>query len=278
MAELLPEFSFSEYVIDDWLSRFRWIPRIGKTTVFRYLRSPTFAERTYKQRGHSILNPYKDLLLQHWNQGCHDARQVFCLLQQQGYRGSYATVARYAQRLRQAQGLAPRQPPPAAPPLPVVAESQHGHLTPRGTAWLVLRRPETRPPDEEQHLTLLTAQQAELAEAVTLARDFAELVRTRQPERLDGWLARATTSAGATLQRFAQGLRDDYAAVKAGLTLPWSNGPVEGHINRLKMLKRQMFGRAHLDLLSRRFVRAPREGQASGQRAPAPVHTAAKAV
>ena len=64
---------------------------------------------TYKRRGHSILNPYKDLVLQHWNRGCHDALQVFHLLQQQGYRGSYATVARYAQRLRQAQGLAPRE-------------------------------------------------------------------------------------------------------------------------------------------------------------------------
>jgi transposase len=229
--------------------------------VFRYLRSPTFAERTYKRRGHSILTPYKDLLLQHWNQGCHDARQVFHLLQQQGYRGSYATVARYAQRLRQAQGLAPRQPPPEHP-LPVVAEPQHGYLTPRGTAWLVLRRPETRTPDEEQQLAQLAAQQPELAEAVTLARDFADLVRTRQPERLEGWLTRATTSAGAALQRFAQGLRDDYAAVKAGLTLPWSNGPVEGHINRLKMLKRQMFGRAHLDLLGYRFLRAPREQEA----------------
>jgi transposase len=241
--------------------------RIGKTTVFRYLRSPTFAERTYKRRGDSILNSYKDLLLQHWNQGCHDARQVFHLLQQQGYRGSYATVARYAQRLRQAQGLAPRQPPPATSQLPLVGEPQHGHLTPRGTAWLVLRRPETRTPDEEQQLALLTAQQAELAEAVTLARDFAELVRTRQPERLDGWLARATASIGSVLQRFAQGLRDDYAAVKAGVTVPWSNGPVEGHINRLKMLKRQMFGRAHLDLLSHRFLLAPRDRRA---RVPSP--------
>jgi transposase len=243
--------------------------RIGKTTVFRYLRSPTFAERTYKRRGHSILNPYKDLLLQHWNQDCHDARQVFQRLQQQGYRGSYATVARYAQRLRQAQGLAPRQPPPEHP-LPVVTEPQHGPLTPRGTAWLVLRRPETRTPDEEQQLAQLATQQPELAEAVTLARDFADLVRTRQPERLDGWLARATTSAGAALQRFAQGLRDDYAAVKAGLMLPWSNGPVEGHINRLKMLKRQMFGRAHLDLLGHRFLRAPREREAQvvGPRVP----------
>jgi transposase len=253
--------------------------RMGKTTVFRYLRSPTFAERTYKRRGHSILNPYKALLLQHWNQGCHDARQVFQRLQQQGYRGSYATVARYAQRLRQAQGLAPRQPISVAYPLPVVAEPQHGQLTPRGTAWLVLRRPETRTLDEEQQLALLTAQQAELAEAVTLARDFAELVRTRQPERFDGWLARATTSAVEALQRFAQGLRDDYAAVKAGLTLPWSNGPVEGHINRLKMLKRQMFGRAHLDLLGYRFLRAPRERQAQvvGPRVPVQVQATTQA-
>ena len=104
-------------------------------------------------------------------------------------------------------------------------------------------------------------------------------MRTRQPDRLDGWLARATTSTLTALQRFAQGLRDDYAAVKAGVTVRWSNGPVEGHMNRLKMLKRQMFGRAHLDLLSRRFVRAPREGQAlaSAQGAPAPAHAEAKA-
>jgi transposase len=155
--------------------------RIGKTTVFRYLRSAAFAERTSKRRGHSILNPYKATILQHWNQGCHDALQLLHRLQHQGYQGSYATVARYAQRLRQAQGLAPRQPPPTAHPLPVVAEPQHGHLTPRGTAWLVLRRPETRAPDEEQQLAQLTAQQPELAEAVTLVQDFADLVRTRPP-------------------------------------------------------------------------------------------------
>jgi transposase len=98
------------------------------------------------------------------------------------------------------------------------------------------------------------AQHADLAEAVALARDFAEIVRTRQPDHLDSWLARATTRTLGAVQRFAQGLCDDYAAVKAGVTLPWSNGPVEGHINRLKMLKRQMFGRANLDLLSQRFL------------------------
>jgi transposase len=162
---------------------------MGKTTVLRYLRSPTFTERTDKRRGHSMLHPDKDRLLQHWNQGCHDARQVLRLLQRQGYRGSDATVARYAQRLRQAQGLAPRQPPPATSPLPLVAEPQYGNLTPRGAAWLVRRRPETRRPEDEHQLAQLSAQQADLAEAVTLARDFADLVRTRQPDRLAGWRA-----------------------------------------------------------------------------------------
>ena len=79
------------------------------------------------------------------------------------------------------------------------------------------------------------------------------------------------------LQRFASGLLDDYEAVKAGVTLPWSTGPVEGHINRLTMRKRQMFGRARLDLLRRRFVGAPRRGQAQAAypRAPSQTHAAA---
>ena len=67
---------------------------------------------------------------------------------------------------------------------------------------------------------------------------------------------RATTSAVDAMRRFATGLYEDYEAVKAGVTLPWNSGPVEGHINRLKMLKRQMFGRARLDLLARRFLLA----------------------
>jgi transposase len=238
--------------------------QIAKGTVFRSLRSPPFAERTDKRHGHSILNPDKDTVLEHWNRGCHAALQLFHVLQQHGYRGSYATGARYAQRLRQAQGLAPRQRQPGQP-LPMVVEPQYGQLTPRGAAWLVLRRPETRDPADEHQLTQLMAQQADRAETVVLAREFAECVRTRQPERLESWLARATTRALRAVQRFAQGLRDDDEAVKAGVTLPWSNGPVEGHINRLKLVKRQMFGRARLDLLRRRFLLAPRHTQGQAQ-------------
>jgi len=148
-----------------------------------------------------------------------------------------------------------------------VAEPPWQPLTPRRATWLVLRRETKRTDTETQQLTALRAQQAEVAEAIDLAQDFATLVRQRQPTQLDPWLQRATTSAVDAVRRFATGLYEDYEAVKAGVTLPWSSGPVEGHINRLKMLKRQMFGRARLDLLSRRFLLAPRDRRA---RVPSP--------
>jgi transposase len=132
---------------------------------------------------------------------------------------------------------------------------------------------------EAQQLTQLQAQAPEVAEAIDLAQDFTQMVRQRQPESLDPWLQRASTSTVGAIQRFAKGLYEDYDAIKAGVTLPWSSSPVEGHINRLKMVKRQMFGRAHLDLRSRRFLWAPRAGQAQapGGRALAPVPAAAEA-
>jgi len=211
-----------------------------------------------------------------WNAGCHTAIQLFRELQPRGYTGSYRRVAAYVSRIRQAQGVPPRRQG-RRQTLPVVAEPASQPLTPRRATWLVLRREAQRTEAEAQQLTLLRAQQAEVAEAVDLATDFATLVRQRQPAQLDPWLERATASALEAMQRFANGLRDDYAAVKAGVTLPWSTGPVEGHINRLTMVKRQMCGRAHLDLLSRRFVGVPRDGpaQTAGPRVLAPSHAAA---
>jgi transposase len=234
---------------------------LSPRTVQRDLQSATFAGRRRRSdRGESVLNPYKTTLLERWNAGCRTAARLFRDLQQQGYTGSYGLVAAYARRLRQAQGLAPGQRC-TRQRLPVVAESPYQALTPRRATWLVLRRQETHDEAEAHQLAQLQAQHAEVAEAIELAQDFAQLVRQRQPERLDAWLQRAAKSTQEALQRFAKGLYEDYAAVKAGVTLPWSTGPVEGHINRLKMLKRQMFGRAHLDLLSRRFVRVPACGE-----------------
>ena len=249
-------------------------------TVQRDLQSATFAGRTRRRDlGKSVLNPYKPYLLERWNAGCYTAMRLFRELRQQGYTGSYARVAAYARRLRPAQGLPPAHRCPRQP-LPRVAEPPCQPLTPRRATWLVLRRETQRTAAETQQLTQLHAQSSEVAEAIDLAQEFATLVRQRQPERLDPWLKRAMASTLEAVQRFATGLHEDYAAVKAGVTLPWSTSPVEGHINRLKMLKRQMFGRARLDLLSRRFLWAPRERQARalvGPRAPSQGHVEARA-
>jgi len=250
---------------------------LGLRTVQRDLQSATFAGRKRRSDlGTSVLNPYKPYLLERWNAGCHTVLRLFRELQPQGYTGSYARVAAYARRLRQAQGLPPAHRR-SRQALPTVVELPYQPLTPRRATWLVLRRETQRTEAETQQLTQLHAQSAEVAEAIDLAQDFAILVRQRQPAQLDPWLKRATTSTVEAVRRFATGLYEDYAAVKAGVTLPWSTSPVEGHINRLKMLKRQMFGRARLDLLSCRFVLAPRArpAQAGGPRAPAQVHAVA---
>jgi transposase len=119
-----------------------------------------------------------------------------------------------------------------------------------------LKRPQLCTNADAQLITQLQAQHRELAVAIALAQEFCAIVRERQATRFDDWLTRAVASGVAPLRRFATGLQADYEAVKAGLMLPWSTGPVEGHIKRLKMLKRSMFGRAKLDLLSQRFLLA----------------------
>jgi len=251
---------------------------MGLRTVQRDLQSATFAGRKRRSdHGESVLNPYKPYLLERWNAGCYNAMRLFRDLRQRGYGGGYGVVAAYARRLRQAQGL-PLGHRRARRPLPAVAEPACQPLTPRRATWLVLRRATKRTAGEAQQLAQLREQQAEVTEAIDLAQEFTQLVRQRQPASLDPWLQRASTSTVEALRRFAAGLYEDYAAVKAGGTLPWSTGPVEGHINRLKMLKRQMFGRARLDLLGRRFVRAPGRQQEPAQRRQAPCETPAGAI
>jgi transposase len=93
------------------------------------------------------------------------------------------------------------------------------------------------------------------AEAATLASDFARMVRGRKPRDLSIWIERASASqASIEIQRFAKGLQEDLLAVQAAFSLAWSNGQTEGQVNRIKLVKRQMYGRAKLDLLRRRVL------------------------
>jgi transposase len=229
---------------------------IGHSTVGRALRHETFPERRGRSdAGRSLLDPWKPVILERWNAGCRHSRRLFREIRDQGYRGSYPTLARYTQRLRQAQEGAARRHPRRQRPLPPVSDPRQRPLTPRTAAWLVLRRAERDTVDADR-LNRLRTRHAALSEAVTLAEEFVAFLRARDPGRLDPWLLRAQDSALPAFRNFARKLDSDLAAVRAAVTLPWSTGQVEGQINRLKMIKRQMFGRAGFDLLNRRFMLA----------------------
>lgn len=217
------------------------------------LQYPTFPERQPRhERDRSILDPDTPVLLAGWNHGCRNGAHLFRMIQGQGFQGRYGIVALYVRRLCRAQAPVPWHRCTHLP-LPLVTAAPPRPLTPRRATWLVLRAPD-QSEEDQQLLARLTAPSPALAEAVARAQDFASLVRRRQPGSLDPWLARAATSTLTPFRRFARGLRADDDAVQAALTLPWSQGPIEGQINRLKMLKRQMFGRARLDLRARRFL------------------------
>ena len=229
---------------------------IGRTTTFRHLKSEAFPERKGRSdAGRSSMDPWRDWIIERWNRGQRNGRQTLRDLRAEGFTGNYATVLRYLNRLRDAQQGAVSHRSRARPATPLVAAPKQV-MTPRTAAWTVLRPPDRRDDDEAGLLARLRAAAPILAEAVKLAEEFAALVRGRKPKLLDPWLQRAQDSAVPALQRFAKRLSSDYDAVRAAVTLAWSNGQVEGQINRLKTIKRQMYGRASLNLLERRFLLA----------------------
>lgn len=229
----------------------------GEKTVQRFSRSPVFPERQPRSdRGKTTIEPYIPYLLQRLNAGFVNARILFAELQELGYTGSYMTLTRYLHPLRGDGKPLPRQPRRGRSPLATVVIPRSPPLTPRRAVSSVLQRPDRLKDKDKEIIERLQQQDAELNLAISLARDFASLVRQRIPEKLDPPIERALASSLSPIVNFARGLLDDYSAVRAGVTLPWSNGPVEGLIDRLKMLERQMYGRAGIDLLRRRFLLA----------------------
>jgi transposase len=228
---------------------------VGRATVFRHLRQERFPHLARRaDAGRSSVDHWAHLVLARWNAGQRHGRRLYREVQEEGYRGSYSSLARYLKRLRQASGVASRPRAQACPVPRVIVPAQS--LTPRAVAWLVLCRPEKRTVAAGAVLDRLRAHCPTLREIIEIAETFADLVRNRAPERLDPWLRRVQDGPVAALRRFAEGLLADDDAVRAAVTLPWSNGSAEGQINRLKMLKRQMYGRAGIDLLAKRFLSA----------------------
>jgi transposase len=213
---------------------------LERKTIRRYLRAGAFREWATPQR-HRALDRFLPYLKQRWAEGCHNAAQLWREIRQQGYPGRPGMIRQWASRLR-AKGLARS---------PGMTPATRKHVpTPRQVAWWLLR-PEEQNAEECRFLAALWEQAPEVKHAAEAAREFTRLVRERDAKAWPVW---QQTAAQTLLAPFVRQLQRDEAAVQAALTHPWSNGQTEGQVHRLKLIKRQMFGRAKFDLLKKRVL------------------------
>jgi transposase len=187
-----------------------------------------------------LLGPHQAYLRQRWDEGIRSTERLHAELRDRGYLGSLRTLRRLTTRLRQDTAV---PGPPPAPPARKVA------------SW-ILTPPGDLADDDRAALAKITGRCAELTATRDLVREFADMLCRRHGERLEAWASRAKASPVSELRGFSKGLRKDWAAVTAGLTVSYSSGAVEGHVNRIKMIKRQMYGRAKPDLLRKRILLA----------------------
>jgi transposase len=221
---------------------------ISRRTVYRYLALDAPPERRQPRSSRRrLLEPYEPYLLQRWQEGCHNRSRLVREIRDQGYRYGASNVFRFLKRVERQHGraLLGADPPPAGR-VPSV----------RQVAFLLVQRPDELSEVDRGYLGRLCAAEPAIATTYALAQQFATMAREHRGQRLAAWLTQATASGIAELRGFARGLADDHAAVEAGLSLAWSNGQTEGQITKLKLLKRQMYGRASFDLLRRRLLLA----------------------
>jgi transposase len=217
---------------------------IGRNTVRRFLRAEGFPERQPRRPGRTLLTRYEPYLRERWDAGCRNIAVLWREVRAQGYVGGYSGFYAHLVRWRDQDGSLGRSP------------SSTRRFSVRQATWLLLRDPEKLDPVERAYLEALGRRCPEADCARGLARSFVTLVRDRDQTALAPWVEQAERSDLPELRGFAAGLRRDWAAVTAGLELTWSNGQTEGQVNKLKLLKRQMYGRAGFDLLRRRLLLA----------------------
>lgn len=225
----------------------------SRRTVYYYLKMAQPPERKQYRRTHPhALDPYKPYLLHRWNEGCRNAHQMWREIVAQGYRESVTNVGRFIAPLRTTtwkfKAVGPSPEPVSLPEKPRPPTALHG-------ARLLTRDPAQRSAEQQAYLTRLCQADESVAQTTELVQAFCALLRTRQGEHLDTWLEEAQAQGIPELRAFAKGLLKDYEAVKAGLTMNWSQGQTEGQIHRLKLLKRQMYGRASFQTLRQRVLR-----------------------
>jgi transposase len=217
---------------------------LDRSTIRTWLqagRPPSWSKPAYG----SAVDIHADYLRQRWNEGCTNTVRLWREIRDRGYPGRPKSVQEWVRyKLRRGDPMPAGQAPSASP-----WKAPSG----RRAAWLVVADAGEIDDTARKFVDALLAGTPDIAPVIVLAREFRAMVREKQADKLDQWLmaAQATPLAG-----FASGLRRDLAAVRAGLSLPWSTGPVEGQISRLKTIKRTMCGRAGFDLLRHRVLEA----------------------
>ena len=220
-----------------------------RKAVRRDLRHERCPDDRFRRARRSRMDAQRDWIDARVAEGRIKASELHRDLAARGVRLSYAAVRRYlTERLGRAGKVRPRvnaaKPKPARPP------------SPRQLSFDWIRCPEKRTVEARARLESIRAASPDLTIALDLADAFAALIRKRSTGTLAEWLALAEVSPCPEMRHFAEGIRRDESAVNAAMTLSWSNGPVEGHVNRLKAIKRQMYGRAGFTLLKARVVSA----------------------
>jgi transposase len=226
-------------------------PRVGKRprTVRHWLQRGEFRELRKHRR--SPLDAYLPYISTKWEEGCRNVSELWRELIDRGYRGSYKSLNIYLHRK------------PAPPPTEGERSGKNAQVRPdpplmpvpgpRRAAWMLLK-PERLKEADSQMVENLCRLSPEVAEATVLARRFFQLARGREAEQLSAWMVEVEDSQLPELKAFARGLGQDRAAIEAALREEWSNGQTEGQVHRLKLLKRQMYGRAKFDLLRAKVV------------------------
>jgi transposase len=188
----------------------------------------------------SSLEPHLPWLDAQWDTGVRNATALWRQLKAQGFRGSLRVTGEWATRRRRADqaGVEALQRVPSARTVARLMTTGRDRLT------------------KAETVTVAAIEEGvpALVEAREIVAAFQAMVRAMTPTKLEGWIKRASTSLVAA---FGRGVANDKAAVRAALTLPWSNGQTEGQITKLKLVKRQMYGRGKIDLLQARLVGAP---------------------
>jgi transposase len=221
--------------------------RIDRVTVARYLHFDEPPASPTRWQNTSAANRYLPYLRQRWGEGCTNARQLWREIQVKGFEGGYPSVARLLKHFRSADGRRTRQAP---------LVSSVATYAPRQAKWLFVKAPGLLTAEESTYRDALLECWPDAAQIYPLAQRFVQIFQERHASALVDWCKEVLASSIAPLRNFVHELQADFAPVLAALSNDWSNGQTEGQVNRLKYLKRQMYGRANFDLLRQRVLYA----------------------